>query len=479
MLKYLFDPNTQFLDTSGAIDAGGHLEVYLAYTDDAAATYADLSGGALNPQRIPLDSNGRATVAVDDGKSYRLEVYAEGGLLLWTVQPYMPSGTTVNLPVSVAGTDGEIDVSESVSAREKIFTVSLAENVKKSISDNANAIIDETKARQEADKKLSDGIGAVSKALSTETDERKSEDERLESLIGEKQGTLSDGDNIHIDDERKINVVKRKTLQVKSPLTAERLDTALVIGIREGAFATAEDLATEAEARKTGDEQNRNRIDKVDADLNSEIQNRIEADSKKQDAAYFFNFNTSTIDDVNSAIIGGREIYSASGSNVVHWQGTIHGGYPTLTRLEDGIQSSWNYSAGSWVQTRKTLAGAPNAGRLVVELNKTATLSYYDWTFVFEVLSNQGAKVNVKNPNVTAADYFSESRTYGTNRREAGVDFSGGHDIAYAGNGDLNSIPTRIVMDIFDGTEWLELRMMQYTSGSNLVIDYRIGDSNG
>lgn len=479
MLKYLFDPNIQFLDTSGAIDAGGHLEVFLAYTDDAAATYADLSGHALNPQRIPLDSNGRATVAVDDGKSYRLEVYAEGGLLLWTVQPYMPSGTTVNLPVTVKGTENEIDVSESVSAREKTFTVSLADSVKKSISDNANAISAETEAREAADKKLSDDIGVIAKGLETETTERKSEDERLEALIGEKQGTLSDGDNIHIDDAKRINVVNRKTLQVKSPLTAEKLDTALVIGIRDGVFATAEELTAETEARKNGDEQNRSRIDKVDADLNAEIQNRIEAVSNKQDRYYLFDRNTSTVEDVRAAITSGRNIFSTSGSNFVNWQGTIHGGYPTLTRVEDGVQCSWNYSAGNWVQTRKKLAGVPTAGRLTVKLNGTATLSYGDWTFVFSVNSINAGSVNVKNPNVTAADIFSETRTYGHTVRLAGQDLSSGKDITYCGNGDFNLIPTRIVMDIFDGTEWIELRLMQYTSGSNLVIDYRIGGSNG
>lgn len=418
-------------------------------------------------------------MAVDDGKSYRLEVYAEGGLLLWTVQPYMPSGTTVNLPVTVKGTENEIGVSESVSAREKTFTVSLAESVKKSISDNAKAISDETEAREKADKELSDDIGVIAKGLSTETTERKSEDERLESLIKEKQGILSDGDNVHIDGEMRINVVKRKTLMVKSPLTAEKLATALVIGIRNDAFASVEGLAAETEARTQGDAQLLQRIDKVDSDLNAEIQNRIVAVSKKQDKYYLFNSSTSTVEDVQDAITSGRNICSASGSNFVNWQGTIHGSGATLTRVEDGWQYSWNYSAGTWEYSATKLAGAPTAGRLVVELNGTATLSYYDWTFVFSVNSANAANVNVKNPTATSADIFSETRTYGNTVRLAGQDLSNGKDITYCGNGDLNSIPTRIVMDIFDGTEWLELRIMQYTSGSNLVIDYRIGGSNG
>ena len=99
-------------------------------------------------------------------------------------------------------------------------------------------------------------------------------------------------------------------------------------------------------------------LDQVDADLNAEIQNRIEAVSKKQDSCYFFNSSTSTVEDVQAAITDGRNICSASGSNVVTWQGCIHGGYPTLTRLEEGWQYSWNYSDGKWVQTWKTLAKA-------------------------------------------------------------------------------------------------------------------------
>ncbi len=461
MLKYLFDPNIQFLDTSGAINVGGHLEVYQAYTDDAATTYADISGNAMNPQKIPLDSNGRATVAVDDGKSYRLEVYAEGGLLLWTVQPYMPSGTIVNLPVIVDGTENEIDVSESLSASEKTFTVSLSEIVKKSIGDLDKSLSDETKARKEADKSINDSISAIGDALSTETTERKEADAELAKAIAGKQSPLQDGDNIHIDENSKINVVGRKTLAVESPLTVTKTSTQLILGIRPDAFATADDIASEATERKSADDT-----------LESSI-------AGKQDGKFTFDPNSSTHSEVMAAIIAGRTIVSGSGSSLATWQGSIIGAIANLFRLYGTEVFHYYYSFGQWALERQSLATVPAMGRLTIPMNGTGTFSYGDWTFAFSVNSIQAAVVNIKNEKATSADIFSESRTYGNTVRLVGQDLSSGKDIVYSGNGDFQSIPARIVMDIRTGSEWIELRIMQFTSGSNLVIDYRIGGANG
>ena len=466
--SYAPNPVFQFFGDDGKPLVFGFLCTYIAGTNTPVATYD--SDGKPNEVRMRLNGRGETDTAImlDADMAYKFVLLRPDGSEIWTRDNVTASGSS-----GMAGTDIS---AEHPITKKMVGSTSL---IGFDSTDIDKAISDETEARKEADKSLSDDIGVISKSLLTETSERKAADEELARAIGGKQGTLKDGDNIHIDDALKVNVVNRRTLMTKSPLTAEKLDTALVIGIRDGAFATAEALEAETAARKTGDEQNRQRIDKVDADLNSEIQNRIEAVSKKQDKYYVFDSRTSTVEDVQAAITDGRTIVSASGSNFVTWQGFIHGSGAELARVErDGWMASWYYAAGKWENTSKQLASVPTAGRLVVELNKTATLSYYDWTFVFEVLSIQGGKVNVKNPNATSVDYFTESRTYGTNRREAGVDISEGYDIAYAGNGDFNSIPTRIVMDFFTGTEWLELRLMQYTSGSNLVIDYRIGGSN-
>lgn len=455
-LLRLFDPTTQFQTKSGALNVAGKLRIYIENTDDLANIYGD--DGSLLSQPLLLDSNGRARgLFVDSGRSYRLEAYDRNDSLLFTIRRLEPnaSGTIVNPPtVFIKGTAYEIDVEDSVTEESRTYTVSLSANVTGKIAENREAIL-------------------------KESEERKYADDELRKMIDNKQSKLSDGDNVHIDDANRINVVKRKTLMVKSPLTAEKLATALVIGIRNDAFASAEGLAAETEARIKSDDQLLQRIEKVDSDLNAEIQNRIVEVSKKQDKYYLFDSNTSTVNEVQSAITEGRTIVSYSGSNFVTWQGFIHGGVTNLVRVEmDGVYS-WHYVLDNWKSEFKKLSLAPTAGKLAVALNGTATLTYYDWTFAFTVNSLNAANVNIRNPKVTSADIFSETRTYGNSVRLVGADLSSGKDIIYCGNGDFNNIPTRIVMDIFDGTNWLELRMMQYTSGSDLVIDYRIGGFNG
>lgn len=455
-LLRLFDPTTQFQTKSGALNVAGKLRIYIESTDDLANIYGD--DGSILSQPLLLDSNGRARgLFVDSGRSYRLEAYDRNDSLLFTIRRLEPnaSGTIVNPPtVFIKGTPDEIDVKDSVTEETRTYTVSLSAKVTGGIAENREAIVKESEARKYAD-------------------------DELRKMIDTKQSELYDGDNVHIDDANRINVVKRKTLMVKSPLTAEKLATALVIGIRNDAFASAEGLAAEAEVRIKSDDQLLQRIEKVDSDLNAEIQNRIVEVSKKQDKYYLFDSNTSTANEVQSAITEGRTIVSYSGSNFVTWQGFIHGGVTNLVRVEMDGMYSWHYVLDNWKSEFKKLSLAPTAGKLAVALNGTATLTYYDWTFAFTVNSLNAANVNIRNPNVTSADIFSETRTYGNSVRLVGADLSSGKDIIYCGNGDFNNIPTRIVMDIFDGTNWLELRMMQYTSGSDLVIDYRIGGFNG
>ena len=340
--SYAPNPVFQFFGDDGKPLVFGFLCTYVAGTNTPVATYD--SDGKPNEVRMRLNGRGETDTAImlDADMAYKFVLLRPDGSEIWTRDNVTASGSS-----GMAGTDIS---AEHPITKKMVGSTSL---IGFDSTDIDKAISDETKARQEADKSLSDGIGVIGDALSTETEERKAADEELAKAIGGKQDALKDGDNIHIDGEKKVNVVNRRTLLVKSPLTAEKLDTALVLEIRDGAFATAEALEAETAARKTGDEQNRQRIDKVDADLNSEIQNRIEAVSKKQDKYYVFDSSTSTVDDVQSAITDGRTIVSASGSNFVTWQGTIHGGYPTLTRLEEGWQYSWNYSGGKWEYTAK------------------------------------------------------------------------------------------------------------------------------
>lgn len=293
MLKYLFDPNYQFLDASGAVNVGGRLEVYLSGTDDPAATYASLDGTTLNPQRIILDSNGRAVVAVEDGKAYRLEVYDNGGgLLLWTVQPYFPSGTTVNVPVEVAGTEDEIDVATAVSAEKKVFTVALSDTVKGKISSLDSALAAERSERADADEALRSALDKETAERESsdkaEAEARASKDAELEGAVAAKQDRLTAGDNISIS-ANVVSVTGRKRLAVKSPLTAESKGDSLVLGMSAGVYATSSALEAEAEARERADsglsaamatetEERKSAFDSLQQALDSEIHSRQTGD---------------------------------------------------------------------------------------------------------------------------------------------------------------------------------------------------------
>lgn len=191
-------------------------------------------------------------------------------------------------------------------------------------------------------------ISTVADDLSEETSARIAADEELKTLIDSKQTDLKDGDNIHIDDENRVNVVNRKTLAVESPMTARKDGNKLILGIDGSAYALAADLSKETEARTKDDSQLLARIDKVDGDLNSEILNRIQADAGKQDKYFMFDPNSSTRDDVNSAIAAGRNILSASGSNAHEWLGSVNGGYPSLYLVGEGFLTHWYWESGTW-----------------------------------------------------------------------------------------------------------------------------------
>lgn len=201
---------------------------------------------------------------------------------------------------------------------------------------------------------------------------------------------------------------------------------------------------------------------------------------------------------VKSAISGKQDILSAGrfidiSNNVIGVIGVQPAGsyataqdFANLSGYINAHEEAWTsaneYTAGNGIDITNNVIAAktvPAIGRLTLPLNGTGTISYGDWTFAFSVHSIQAAVVNVRNEKATAADIFSETRTYGHTVRLVGQDLSSGKDIVYCGNGDFQTIPARIDMDIRTESEWIELRLMQFTSGSNLVIDYRIGGTNG
>lgn len=188
-----------------------------------------------------------------------------------------------------------------------------------------------------------------------------------------------------------------------------------------------------------------------------------------------FDPNTAGLSDMIVAATAGDTALHGSGSSLVPYSIFVSGAYPELHSFANGAEHSYKWNGTQWVHSTAKFQPSPDTGRLTIPLNGTATIERGDWTFVFSVNSSNAANVNIKNTNATSADIFSESRTYGNTVRLAGEDLSNGKDITYCGNGDFNAIPTRIVMDIRTDSEWLELRMLQFTSGSNLVIDYKVG----
>lgn len=440
-----------FHDGNGHPLSGGTLSTYINNSSTPIQTYRDGLGTAKNPVTITLDDRGEARVFLDPRIVYRLVVRDRiGATVIEQDGICVPSGDGGGggtIGVNVKSDDGTVAVVSSLDGDVLVFDLSVKSYVDESVKAEADA-------RTEADGKIAESVEA-------ETTERKEADAELAKAIAGKQSPLKDGDNIHIDDDSKINVVGRKTLAVESPLTIAKTSTQLILGIRPDAFATADDIASEAEARKAADET-------LEASM-----------AGKQDGPFTFSPSSSTNSDVMAAIASGRTIVSGSGSSFATWQGSIAGGVANLFRVSGTEVFQYYYSFGQWAFQRYSLATVPAMGRLTLPLNGTGTISYGDWTFAFSVNSIQAAVVNVRNEKATSADIFSETRTYGNTVRLVGQDLSSGKDIVYCGNGDFQSIPARIVMDIRTESEWIELRMMQFTSGSNLVIDYRIGGTNG
>lgn len=94
-LAYLTDPNNQFVTRNGVPAAYGFIRVFYDGTDDAALTYSNFDG-AVNPDRIVLDNNGRAVIIATVDEAYRTEVYDRYGDLQWTCVNLKPIAPSVN-----------------------------------------------------------------------------------------------------------------------------------------------------------------------------------------------------------------------------------------------------------------------------------------------------------------------------------------------------------------------------------------------
>lgn len=91
MLQYLFSPTKQFTYESGKLLDGGKIYVYIKDTTNLATLYDDDGDYTTNP--ILLDANGRACVKANDEYEYRLEIYTNRDVLLYTCNAFCDGGT--------------------------------------------------------------------------------------------------------------------------------------------------------------------------------------------------------------------------------------------------------------------------------------------------------------------------------------------------------------------------------------------------
>ena len=90
MLQYLFSPTKQFTYESGKLLDGGKIYVYIKDTTILATLYDVDEDYVSNP--IILDANGRASVKADDNYEYRLEIYTNRDVLLYTCNAFCDGG---------------------------------------------------------------------------------------------------------------------------------------------------------------------------------------------------------------------------------------------------------------------------------------------------------------------------------------------------------------------------------------------------
>jgi len=85
-LEYLFSPTKQFTYPSGKLLDGGKIFVYFKDTTDLVTLYSPDGSFVSNP--ILLDANGRASVRADIAYQYRLEIYTNDNVLLYTCEAF-------------------------------------------------------------------------------------------------------------------------------------------------------------------------------------------------------------------------------------------------------------------------------------------------------------------------------------------------------------------------------------------------------
>lgn len=138
----------QFLDLNGKPLTGGKLYTYSAGTPTPVPTYktiGDTSSTNTNTNPIILDNAGMAYIVIETDKAYKFVLFDKNDAKIaeWdNVTGNIGGGGGRSEDIVVVGTPNEIDVSGSVTQGVKKFIISLAENIKNSISSLLSSVND-------------------------------------------------------------------------------------------------------------------------------------------------------------------------------------------------------------------------------------------------------------------------------------------------------------------------------------------------
>lgn len=129
-LAYLLDPCIEHQNGAGVNNVSGYFEVFYDQTDDHATVYTNFNG-ALAPERIVIDNNGRCVMIADPSRVYRVEMYAPNGALIYSQYPVWcigAGGGGSGSATSIVSTDGSIEVEETQIGSTTQYDLSVAKD---------------------------------------------------------------------------------------------------------------------------------------------------------------------------------------------------------------------------------------------------------------------------------------------------------------------------------------------------------------
>jgi len=181
-LQYAYTPVVQFFDNDGNPLSNGELWTFNSITSASIQTYQDFLG-TLNPTHVPLNSRGEAVVILDTAIVYKFALIPPNGDIsdaIWIKDNIRASygSTSSSSDITVVGTDGEVDVAQSSDGPTGvIYTVSLAQAVKDSLTSLANCVFYSAQSKTSSEQAIartnidvmssSETMGAIQSAVAS------------------------------------------------------------------------------------------------------------------------------------------------------------------------------------------------------------------------------------------------------------------------------------------------------------------------